>query len=405
MSSTDKATDKPTGSRRSWMGKYGGSKDKEWTLVSPPEGIEVTDYPAGPSTHTPSPGPGAGLPYIRSSAGQGGSSPPSSVNVDRQPSRRSSSSSLTTHQLDQEASKLIMGALERTSSATPDPTPASTSSRPSLSFGRKSFSSMIGGLSSLSLTRGASEDKERGRTSKQQDDVKSRSSSAMSGHSTEDMDSTAASRARSTSPFSRRRPRTRDSSPSVEALKLSQSDIESDSEPMSARSIRPRNAFSHPATSDDESPDDDEDEDDSEEEWSDNDTFDSITELNTERNAMVPAVTAEPDNVDAPDPLGEGVNIIVPPEPYFPSTLNNTGTRNPRRKKSTRPVALPVNTSRPHFQRDRCTITLTQGDPAASLATNGRKSRRYVVASDLSEESRYAVEWGVGTVLRDGDEM
>ena len=34
-----------------------------------------------------------------------------------------------------------------------------------------------------------------------------------------------------------------------------------------------------------------------------------------------------------------------------------------------------------------------------------RKKRRYVVASDLSEESRYAVEWGIGTVLRDGDEM
>jgi len=31
--------------------------------------------------------------------------------------------------------------------------------------------------------------------------------------------------------------------------------------------------------------------------------------------------------------------------------------------------------------------------------------RQYVVASDLSQESRYAVEWGIGTVLRDGDEM
>jgi len=28
-----------------------------------------------------------------------------------------------------------------------------------------------------------------------------------------------------------------------------------------------------------------------------------------------------------------------------------------------------------------------------------------VIASDLSDESRYAVEWGIGTVLRDGDEM
>lgn len=46
-------------------------------------------------------------------------------------------------------------------------------------------------------------------------------------------------------------------------------------------------------------------------------------------------------------------------------------------------------------------IMLTNGNPDAAE----REGRRYVVASDLSEESRYAVEWGIGTVLRDGDEM
>ena len=66
---------------------------------------------------------------------------------------------------------------------------------------------------------------------------------------------------------------------------------------------------------------------------------------------------------------------------------------------------LPLDTSRPVFQRDRCTITLTQGDPDAKLAEVGRRARKYIVASDLSQESRYAVEWGIGTVLRDGDEM
>lgn len=30
--------------------------------------------------------------------------------------------------------------------------------------------------------------------------------------------------------------------------------------------------------------------------------------------------------------------------------------------------------------------------------------RRYLVACDLSEESVYAIEWAIGTVLRDGDE-
>ncbi|PAV16907.1 adenine nucleotide alpha hydrolase [Pyrrhoderma noxium] len=36
---------------------------------------------------------------------------------------------------------------------------------------------------------------------------------------------------------------------------------------------------------------------------------------------------------------------------------------------------------------------------------NGRRPRKYVVATDLSPESNYALEWGIGTVLRDGDEM
>ena len=114
--------------------------------------------------------------------------------------------------------------------------------------------------------------------------------------------------------------------------------------------------------------------------------------------------------IEDPDPVGEGVNVVVAPEPYFPSSLNALGSigrgnkRNPRRRKSVRAhEPLPFSTSRPVFQRDRCTITLTQGDPEATLGE--RRKRRYVVASDMSEESRYAVEWGIGTVLRDGDEM
>ncbi|KAJ8595605.1 hypothetical protein M405DRAFT_806973 [Rhizopogon salebrosus TDB-379] len=55
---------------------------------------------------------------------------------------------------------------------------------------------------------------------------------------------------------------------------------------------------------------------------------------------------------------------------------------------------LPLQTSRPLFQHDRCTITVTQGDPEAF----DRRRQTYIVASDLSEESRrYAVEWGIGT--------
>ena len=197
------------------------------------------------------------------------------------------------------------------------------------------------------------------------------------------------------SPFHFRRTRTRDPSPNVGAL--AQSDAESDTE-----STR-RSAYA----SDDESQGDgfSDNGSDSDEEMPDNDQFDPLTEANTEANALVAAEVAEPDPLEIPDPLGEGVNVVVPPEPYFPSTLNHTSPRNPRRRKSTRPDPLPLQTGRPVFQRDRCTISLTQGDPERKLRESGRRPRRYVIASDLSDESRYAVEWGIGTVLRDGDEM
>jgi hypothetical protein len=65
---------------------------------------------------------------------------------------------------------------------------------------------------------------------------------------------------------------------------------------------------------------------------------------------------------------------------------------------------LSYATSRPLFQRDRCTIKVTHGNPAQAQQS-GRRPKKYMLASDLSDESRYALEWGIGTVLRDGDEM
>lgn len=154
--------------------------------------------------------------------------------------------------------------------------------------------------------------------------------------------------------------------------------------------------------------------DDEEDEWSEDATgFDPVTERNTEQNALIVPVEdgllmGDMDAEVDPDPLGEGVNVVVPPEPYFPSTLNRTSAGSisrkkggPKRKKSRHHEELPRSTSRPIFQRDRCTINLTQGNPDAMDG----KRRTYVVASDMSEESRYAVEWGIGTVLRDGDQM
>jgi hypothetical protein len=62
---------------------------------------------------------------------------------------------------------------------------------------------------------------------------------------------------------------------------------------------------------------------------------------------------------------------------------------------------LPLQTSRPLFQHDRCTIAVTRGH----LDAFDRRRRTYIVASDLGEESRYAVEWGIGTVIQDGDHL
>ncbi|KAG6830704.1 hypothetical protein H0H92_015180 [Tricholoma furcatifolium] len=262
---------------------------------------------------------------------------------------------------------------------------------------RKSFSSMMMGALSRTSTRD-NEDKDKEARGRQMSQI-SRVKSASDAES----DRSRSRGARSLSPFTFRRRRT-DPSPPPSALHLSQSDVESDVD----SNIRPRStAFSY--DSDTDYTEDDAD-------WSnDEDVFDDLTERNTEQNAHleppIPLVSAQAaaDEAD-PDPLGEGVNVVVPPEPFFPSTLNSfarsaSTKRNPRRRKSTKHHHEPLlyETSRPVFQRDRCTITITQGDPVATLGT--RKKRSYIVASDLSEESRYAVEWAIGTVLRDGDEL
>lgn len=57
---------------------------------------------------------------------------------------------------------------------------------------------------------------------------------------------------------------------------------------------------------------------------------------------------------------------------------------------------------------NRSIRTIIRGDFTAiqSEADEGRRrQRKYVLATDLSEESVYAMEWAIGTVLRDGDTM
>ncbi|SHO78179.1 Uncharacterized protein MSYG_2521 [Malassezia sympodialis ATCC 42132] len=55
------------------------------------------------------------------------------------------------------------------------------------------------------------------------------------------------------------------------------------------------------------------------------------------------------------------------------------------------------------FERNRCTVTMTYGDYETCSKTI-RRPKRYIVASDGSEGSQYAINWAMGTVLRDGDE-
>ena len=336
----------------------------------------------------------------------------------------SSRSPPSVKQLDQEASQLILNALERTNTpqSQPQPIPSlkvpETSARGTGSFGKMAFNSMMGGLSVLSLSRtstnnstnGDEKEKEsRGRSMLKTE--RARSSSAALAPDTDA--SRSCSRARSHSPFSLRRFRQRELSPTPQPLPLSFSDAEFFG---SSSIVQPQTAFADDPDSGDEmlgETDADTTEDDS----SDNETLDPVTEWNTERNALIPSSEGsaglEGDADMDPDPLGEGVNVIVPPEPYFPSSSDYSGHGNSgslkgkksvKRRKSTRHhEPLPLHTSRPIFQRDRCTIVLTQGDPEAKRGQ--RKLRTYVVASDMSEESRYAVEWGIGTVLRDGDEL
>ncbi|KAI0754997.1 hypothetical protein C8Q80DRAFT_1334617 [Daedaleopsis nitida] len=356
------------------MGRYSIST-KEPALPTTVEGKEQTydvpSSPRSPRTSESGPGPIAGiLPFKRSNSGQSLASLVSPRPGTPLTAKKRSNSSTSLTQDDSNS----QNALERTISTVSTLSTATTSAMhpvKSPDNTRASFSKMSIGsmLSSLSLTRNSTDrdDGERGRSQRKEKDKSARSSSYAGEQTDRD----------SQSPFRLRRLRSRDHSPAVAAL--SQSD------------------------SDDESGDETEDDSGSEESWSEGEQqFDDITEQNTEANALVPPNTGEQ---DIPDYLGEGVNVIMPPEPYFPSTLNTHG-RNPRRRKSMKPHdTLSLITSRPMFQRDRCTITITHGSPESIRQETGKPRKRYVLASDLSEESRYALEWGIGTVLRDGDEL
>lgn len=57
---------------------------------------------------------------------------------------------------------------------------------------------------------------------------------------------------------------------------------------------------------------------------------------------------------------------------------------------------------------NRCVRTIYRGDFAKmqqEARDDQRRVRKYLVATDLSDEAQHALEWTVGTVLRDGDTL
>lgn len=154
---------------------------------------------------------------------------------------------------------------------------------------------------------------------------------------------------------------------------------------------------------------DDESNADEEEEVSD---FDETTLRNTlfnatsltdyGKNGAVPLMTNYEDE-DLLDPAAD--EFQTAPNIVFSRTIEPTMHR--ARELNQLPVSQPgrpkLATTGPVFERNRCTVTMVYGD-YAEKAQRSKRPKRYVVASDGSEGSQYAINWAMGTVLRDGDE-
>jgi len=93
---------------------------------------------------------------------------------------------------------------------------------------------------------------------------------------------------------------------------------------------------------------------------------------------------------------------LVHTEGSVPSPPLEGAASSPTTKKAKHRDVLQLQQSLPSWETNRCTIVLEHGDPAAAGAKS-RRVRSFLVASDLSDEAKYAVEWAIGTVLRDGD--
>ncbi|WFC96861.1 hypothetical protein MBRA1_003524 [Malassezia brasiliensis] len=111
----------------------------------------------------------------------------------------------------------------------------------------------------------------------------------------------------------------------------------------------------------------------------------------------------------------EDEDLLDPAADEFQTAPNIVFSRNEKELESQRnlyvasdlPVSVPgrpkLVTKGPLFARNRCTVMMEYGDYRTAAQQTARP-KRYVVASDGSEGSQYAINWAMGTVLRDGDE-
>ncbi len=124
-----------------------------------------------------------------------------------------------------------------------------------------------------------------------------------------------------------------------------------------------------------------------------------------------PAVTVT--GPEGEKPVSTSKKFIVRPNTNYdrnvsrgpsPNTSDSEELNDIRRAQKLNINSSPVDTSIPH----RVIQTIIRGDFAEMQreAEEGtRRLRTYLVATDLSEEAAYALEWTIGTVLRDGDTL
>ncbi|OAV93535.1 hypothetical protein, variant [Puccinia triticina 1-1 BBBD Race 1] len=128
-------------------------------------------------------------------------------------------------------------------------------------------------------------------------------------------------------------------------------------------------------------------------------------------NQPIPFIDQAP-NITSPPPLPISFAptdprslLKHPPAMARKTSISSRPGGSIRRRSSLGPPRqdLKLTVSRPIYQKNRCTITIEHGD-WLEAAKKAERTRFYLVACDLSDESKYAIEWTIGTVLRQGDE-